>query len=47
LFFPLQIPSTLSSPPSSSLVSTSPRNSMLLKLMSSSKLWRWSEQEMR
>ncbi len=47
LLFPLQIPSTLSSPPSSSLVSTSPRNSMLLKLMSSSKLWRWSEQEMR
>jgi hypothetical protein len=47
LFFPLQIPSTLTSTPSSSLVSTSPRNSMLLKLMSSSKLWRWNEQEMR
>jgi hypothetical protein len=41
LLSPLHIPSMLSSPPSSSPMSTSPQNYVLLKLKSSPKLWRW------
>jgi hypothetical protein len=43
LLSPLHIPSMLSSPPSSSLVSTSPQSFVLLKLESSPELWRGSE----
>jgi hypothetical protein len=44
LLSPFHIPSTLSSPPSSSLVF---HGIVLLKLGSSPKLWRWNEWEMR
>jgi hypothetical protein len=41
------IPFVFSSPPSSSLVSTFPRNSVLLKFENSLELWKWNEWEMR
>ncbi len=47
LLSPLHILWMLSSPPSSSLVFTSPWSFVLLKLRGSPELWRWSEEEMR
>ncbi len=47
LLSPLHIPLMLSFPPSSSLVSTSPRSSVLLKIGSPPELWRWNEREMK